>query len=471
MPKRFDGFLLLLVLTAGCASRPWKFVDGDSALATTTAQEASEITLANYEQPATTELPQPPVSDNNSAVHEHETTILEPLPHAGELTLEALEEMALASNPAIAQAAARVRALRGKWVQVGLPPNPTGGYSAGEVGNDGAGGQQGGYFGQQIITAKKLRRNRAIVAAEITRAEQQLAATQQRVLTDVRGSYYSALLAQRRVEVADKLVRFANEAVDASQALLNAEEIPLAGLLQTEVRQQNAKVFLQTAHNSRDQAWRQLSSVVGGPELPIQPLAGDVRQLPELLNWNEQLTRVQITSPEVSAAMAEVERARRALSRARVEPIPNINTQFSVQYDNASGYTIAGIQAGMPIPIWNRNQGGIRQAQAEVAQAMRNVDRVERDLQQRLAEAFRQYASAHVTAENYAREVLPRSQRTFELVQQGYAQGEVGYLDLLTAQQTYSQTNLAYLDALGELWRSYVQIDGLLLSNSLSEAE
>ena len=64
--------------------------------------------------------------------------------------------------------------------------------------------------------------------------------------------------------------------------------------------------------------------------------------------------------------------------------------------------------------------------------------------------------------------ILPRAQQTFDLVRHGYSQGEVGYLDLLTAQRTYAQTNLAYLDALNSLWQSLAKIDGLLLSDSLS---
>jgi len=100
---------------------------------------------------------------------------------------------------------------------------------------------------------------------------------------------------------------------------------------------------------------------------------------------------------------------------------------------------------------------------------MRNIDRVELNLKRRLADIFRQYSDAHITATSYATDILPRAQRTFDLVQQGYAQGEVGYLDLLAAQQTFSQTNLAYLDALSSLWESYVQIDGLLLDGSLTQ--
>ncbi len=45
---------------------------------------------------------------------------------------------------------------------------------------------------------------------------------------------------------------------------------------------------------------------------------------------------------------------------------------------------------------------------------------------------------------------------------------EIAYLNLLTAQTSYSQTNLAYIEALGELWAAKVEIEGLLLKDSLS---
>ena len=392
----------------------------------------------------------------------------EPLPRVSGWTQSALEQMALGNNPAIAQAAARVRALRGKWVQVGLAPNPTVGYLGSEIGNAGAAGQQGGFLGQNFITAQKLDRNRAVVAAEIDRAQQLLAATQRRVLTDVRLAYYGALLAQRRVELARDLLHAATEAVDASQSLYEAKEIPLAGLLQTEVQQQNAQMLLRTGENGLAQAWRRLAAVVGSPGLPVEPLEGDVSRLPEPLDWDEQLARLQTQSPEIAVALADVLRARRALSRACVEAVPNIQTQLSVQYDDATQDTIAGVQIGLPLPLWNRNQGGIRQAHAEVARASRNVDRIELHLNRQLADEFRDYSNAYVTAQTYAADILPRAQRTFELVQRGYRGVEVGYLDLLAAQRTFSQTNLAYLDALTSLWQSYLRIDGLLLDGSLA---
>lgn len=384
-----------------------------------------------------------------------------------EITLQELEQLALTGNPAIAQAEARIRALRGRWVQVGLPPNPSAGYLASEIGDSGRAGQQGGYVGQEFITGGKLRLNRAIVSQEVQQAEQVFAAMQLRVQTDVRKAFYAALVAQRRADLAAELARVSGEAVTASQELLQAEEIPQAGLLQTQVEQQNAVILALAAQNEQQAAGRRLSAVVGR-ELSMKRLAGDVGQLPVLLNWDEQLVRVTTSSPEVSAAMAELSRAQTALRRARVEPIPDITTQFTVQFDNATEDTIAGVQLGVPLPIWNRNQGGIRQAEAEITQARRNADRVELNLKQRLAAAFQEYSTARSQAETYSTQILPKAKETFDLVQRGYRLGELGYLDLLNAQRTYSQTNLAYLDALATLWRSWAEIEGLLLSDSLA---
>ena len=435
-----------------------------------TSQEAAEAKApTKLTQPPSVAEPLDPPHENPTREMVAESFAPQPLPPTEGLTLDTLEQMALANSPAIAQAAARIRALQGKCLQVGLRPNPTVGYMGSEIGNEGAAGQQGGFVGKEYVTAGKLQKNRAIVAAEIQRAQQQLAAMQRRVQTDVTQGYYAALLAQRRFQLAEALVRVTADAVAASDALFEAEEIPLAGLLQTEVQQQNAQILRRTAENGLSQAWRRLSAFVGGSEFPVQQLAGDISQLPELLDWQNQLIRLQSESPEIAAAMADVDRARRALNRACVESVPNINTQVSVQYDDATDYTVTGVQVGIALPLWNRNQGGIRQARAEISEAARNVERVELDLNRRLANAFRQYSDAHVTATTYANDILPLAKRTFDLVQQGYTEGEVGYLDLLAAQRTFSQTNLAYLDALGSLWQSYVQIDGLLLDESLSQ--
>jgi cobalt-zinc-cadmium efflux system outer membrane protein len=454
----------LVVLLAGCTSVSKGPVPLPQAIDSLGEHE-------KVKQAAYTDIV-PEIALPDSVFTDQEAELVEPpaakLPPNDGLTLEGLEQIALGSNPSVGQAAAKVRALRGKYVQVGLPPNPSVGYAASEIGDEGRAGQQGAFTGQDFITGGKLEKNRAIVAAEIDKAEQALAATRTRVTTDVRTSYYRAMVAQQRVELATSLVKLIGEAVEASEDLLEAEEITRAGLLQVEVELQTSEIVLRNAENELAAAWQQLSAVVGDLEMPPQKLVGDPTVIPKELNWDETLARITMLSPEMAAAMADLSRSRRLLNRANAEPVPDISTQFMIQFDNATEDTIGGIQVGVPIPLWNKNQGGIRQAQSEISAASQNIDRLALDLKNRLAATFRDYSNAHSQAETYSTKILPRAQQTFDLVRQGYSQGEVGYLDLLTAQRTYTQTNLAYLDSLDSLWESHIKIDGLLLSDSLA---
>ena len=114
------------------------------------------------------------------------------------MTLAQLEDMAARCNPTLAQAAARVQAAHGQYVQAGLYPNPVVGYQASEIGDEGRAGQQGGFIGQEVVTAGKLRLNRDIASQEIRQAEYAWEAQRFRVLSDVRRAFYDVLVAQRR---------------------------------------------------------------------------------------------------------------------------------------------------------------------------------------------------------------------------------------------------------------------------------
>src|SRR4030042_4117821 len=99
--------------------------------------------------------------------------------------------------------------------------------------------------------------------------------------------------------------------------------------------------------------------------------------------------------------------------------------------------------------------------------AQNDVQRVQLDLQQRLASVFDQYTTARYQVEKYSRDILPSAQASLDLANKGYRQGEYNYLFLLTAQRTYFQTNLISLDALRELRTASTAIEGNLLSGSL----
>jgi cobalt-zinc-cadmium efflux system outer membrane protein len=393
--------------------------------------------------------------------------ILPPVePDNGGLTLDAVEQLALAGNPSLAEATALVRAARGQQYQVGLPPNPIAGYLGSEIGNEGQAGQEGLVVGQEFVRGNKLALNRAVEAREVMRLEQRYAAQQQRVLTDVRIAFFNAYIAGRRVELSRSLQTVGRQSVSTADALLQAQEGRRTDLLQAEIESQRANIDLAQAENIQAAAWRQLAAVVGHAELPVQPLAADVAQVQWLCTWEESIAQLLRDSPEVAEAVAGIEKARVALARAQVEPIPNVIAEGSVQYDDATQYTIAGAQVVLPFPVWNKNQGGIAKAQADVVAARRRLEMVELRLERDLALEFQTYETALARTTTIRDEILARAQQTLDAATHAYGAGELNFLDYLTVQRTYFQANLEYLTALGELCRSVEMLRGMLLSGS-----
>ena len=167
--------------------------------------------------------------------------------------------------------------------------------------------------------------------------------------------------------------------------------------------------------------------------------------------------------------MTNIERARWALQRALVEKTPNLTVQglINVRDQGIGDRPDGSVMVGLPLPLWNRNQGGIVQAQGEVAAAERALDQLELDLQNRLAPVFERYTNARNYADRYRQLLKGLSDEWLQLTQQLRDAGEVAQLDVILFQRTYAQTQLDHLDALRELRRAEAEIEGLLLSGSL----
>ncbi len=386
---------------------------------------------------------------------------------AGGLTIDELERIAMENNPTLAQAALRVEALQGEQLQVGLYPNPVVGYQAEEIGDSGSMGQHGMFFSQEIVTANKLGLNRAVASGQIQQAEWELEMQRQRIVNAVRARAYEVMAAQRTMVLAEELVSIGRAAVDTAEQLNKAQQVSQVDVLQARVEANTARLELVAARKTQEAAWRQLTAVLGGPEMEPAPLAGQLEaDLPDL-KWSESVNSLLSSSPQLARAMAGVERSQAAVAQACAQRTPNIEAMAAVRYNDGSESTTASLSVGVPLMIYNRNQGNIMRAQAELAAAQHELKRLELLLQEQLASAFRDYEVAHEQVEQYRRDILPDARRSLDLIRTGYQQGEFSYLQLLTAQQTYSRTNLAYIERLRELRLRAVQIEGLLLTGGL----
>jgi cobalt-zinc-cadmium efflux system outer membrane protein len=385
------------------------------------------------------------------------------------LTLADLESLALANNPSFARAAANLEALRGKWLQAGLSPNPIVSLGQQQTGSRGLAEQDGVSVTQEFVRGDKLRLGREVVGQEVVRAEHQLFAQEQRILTDVRIAFYGVAIARRKGEVAEELVRIAQEGVQIAQRVSKGDEIGKNDILEAQIELANAQIGARKSANRFAAAWQTLSAVSGMSHLRATLLESSLEALPRERTWPETVQRLLASSPELAIAAADVERARWTLARAAAEQIPNatLNGLLNWRDNGIGGRSDGALLLSFPVPIWNRNQGGVTQAQGELAVAQRALDQLGLELQQRLTPVFERYVNARQQVDQYRGQILPAAREALELTRRNYQKGLVIYDDLLTSQRTNVQSNRDYLDALQDLRVADAEIEGLLLSGSL----
>ncbi len=390
------------------------------------------------------------------------------------LGLAELEQLALQRNPTLAQAAAQIDISRGKALQAGLYPNPTIGYQGeligarNEAGRSTAGEFQGGFIRQEIITAGKLRLSRAKYQQEARAAEIQAMAQQLRVVNSIHIAFYEVLTAQRLIEHHRELGRIAEDAVKTTEQLVNVGQANEPDLLQARVEANRERVALVAAQQRYRRSWEHLVTLVGAPELPPTPLAGQLEPDGPPLEWEKELCRLLQESPEIQFAQAEVARDQITVKREQVEPIPNIVVQAGTGYNFETPGTVANVQAYIRVPLFDRNQGTIRQAKADLARAHAEVARVELSLRRRLADAFSRYETARESVLDFRERSLPTSRRAFELYQDYFKKRRATWPQVLVARRTYFQLSDDYANALLDLRRAETEIKGLLLVDGLN---
>jgi cobalt-zinc-cadmium efflux system outer membrane protein len=388
------------------------------------------------------------------------------------LTLEQLESMALHCNPTLVQAQAQVEASMSKSFQAGLLPNPVAGYVSEQMGAGGGPGEtQGGFIEQEIMRGGKLRLSRAKYRQEAVQAEMQVLAQQMRISNGVRMKFYEILAAQQLVEIERELLQNHEELLRTTREMANVGQANRPDVLQAQVSVQRHRITLRSAENRLRKSWQGLVAMVGMPQLPFSRVAGDIEQDGPTIDFEEALQRIFQNSPELQVARAEVMRDEITVRRERVQPIPNAFLRVESGYNWEVNRTTAGVQYGWNFPIFNRNQGTIREAMAEVTRARAEVTRLELELRERLAEVFSRYQTALATVETYRAETLPQAREAYQLTQDGYRQRRTPWAQVVLSQRTYSDLVEEYVEALLELRHAETEINGMMLVNGLAQPE
>ncbi|MEA1648727.1 TolC family protein [Nitrospirillum sp. BR 11164] len=384
-----------------------------------------------------------------------------PVPAASihDATLANLIAQALATNPRLKAAQARVAAAQGDVMQAGVLPNPqvslqtenlagSGPYSGTRAMETTLGLNQlvelGGKRGsrQAVATAAE---SRARLDADIVRLD---------LVRDVRVAHAALLAATVRRTIVEEQRGLAAETARAVAARVRSghDSAIQEDRAATDLRQAE----IEAARAARDEtaARRSLELLVGGPVPPLDPavLRDLGPTLPAAAGGN---------TPDVARWRAEVGRTRATIAVERARAVPDVTVGAGVRRFNDGRDTALVLGVTIPIPAFDTNRGGIHRAYQESTEAEMELDRATRDQDTALAIARDRVAVARAEAETLAGQVVPGAEQAAAATRDGYRQGKFPYLDVLDAQRTLLAARLTLVAAYQDYHQSRADLDRL----------
>jgi cobalt-zinc-cadmium efflux system outer membrane protein len=123
-----------------------------------------------------------------------------------------------------------------------------------------------------------------------------------------------------------------------------------------------------------------------------------------------------------------------------------IHTTAGTEDWTAPPFEAIALTLSVPIPISLANRGSLRQAQAEVEKAAREVDAAEAALEAALREASARYAVAQRRVALFSDTIVRQAERVRENKLFSYQHGDTSLLEELNAERTLDEVHLEQID-------------------------
>lgn len=385
---------------------------------------------------------------------------------AGRLTLQEAQRLALDRNPVLAAASWEVQARESAALQAGLRANPE---LMLEMENFSGTGDLAGFrnaettvgVGQLFELGGKRAKRRHLTSLARDLAEWDRETLRLDVFAEATRSFVTVLAAQQAVELQLELVRVAEESLESVARQIKAgavspveEARARVALAATRLDLEDARRELAAARLSLAATWGSVSPSFESAEgelappqapPPFEVLAGRVSANPDLARWN-----------------VEMEERRAAVALAASERIPDLTAAGGLRRFHGGDASALTLGVGIPLPLVNRNQGGIREARQRLAQA---------DFERRAAEVSARTLLG-ITYEGLLRtyretttlrdELLPEAERAYAMTSESYRRGLIRYLEVLDAQRTLFELRGREIAALADYHRTVAELERLV---------
>ena len=366
--------------------------------------------------------------------------------------LQMLSLAALYFSPLLDAARARLARADAAVVTAGARPNPTLGFSPGVpspylVTLD---------FAIPLETAGK-RGYRVQSARELDQAARlNLADSAWTVFTGVRLALLNYLLAIRNLELIRSEQQVRMDQVHILEQILAAGEIPRLDVDLARIELSKTEVAIRTAEGQAAETKSALAAAIG---IPLSGLQGAEFVWPEMdappsaesLSADEIQRDAVVNRLDVRRALVQYAAAEADLRLEIAKQYPDINLGPGYTYEERHSFFTVGFSSA--IPIFNRNQGPIAEAEARRKEAAAAFLQTQAQVIARSERAYSAYGAALREVEE-AQSLYRLQQTQLEIVQQAIRAGAENRLSLDGVQIQLSILARAQLDALGRAQRA-----------------
>jgi cobalt-zinc-cadmium efflux system outer membrane protein len=370
------------------------------------------------------------------------------------LSLVEAQQIAFTRNWDVLAARSDVDAATAQKIVAKEFPNPTANLSVTKISVDSSHPSEGSSFWQrdydsvaavnQLFEIGGKRKSRQLSAeAGLAGARARLADARRTLDLAVATAYAAAALANANVSVlrdsADSLRREADIAADR----LKAGDISTADKSRIEITAEQFELDAQSAQSAAKSARVQLGLLMGVSNF------GPAIQLTDSL---ENLAGVYVSDTEGGLAIvrADLVAAEQALKKSeadlqlqKAQRIPDPTFLAQYEHEPPDQPNTVGFGVSFPLPLWNRNRGAIKAAEAAREQANTQVEKVTAQIAADITTARLDYGSASKRWQSYRDQLRPQSEHIRQAVAFAYEKGGASLLDLLSAERDDNAVRLA----------------------------
>lgn len=345
-------------------------------------------------------------------------------------------------------------------VKAGLYPNPilemegaTGALTGSSAENRLAIGAS-----QEFLLGGKRDKKLAVAESELQRFGSRIKDAERLLLLEVKTGYFDLLLAESRLELAHKSFELNNQLLQIAKERLAAGDVAEldVNLARVEaIRSEGRKI---EAEQVITPARQRLLALMGTPSLETLKIVGSPEAKPFTATSAELKVLALKIRPDLQAAEAEKGKGEAELLLAQAERIPNVTAGIGLIWERSetslgglaernSDYLI-GLKLSVPIPVFDKNQAGIQEAQARKSSAESRQQYLRQNIEREIEAAHARLATAEKSVNIYAKEIIPQLTENLKLVQEAYRLGETGIMAVIEEQKKFIEVNDNYLAAL-----------------------